>query len=351
MLLSVCIPTHTGRAQFLRRAVESVAVQVPEPLQDTVDICISDNASIDETAEVVAELQAVPGPRISYFRNESDIGSVRNILAVVERATGSFCWLLGSDDTVSAGAIAEVLRILEDYSNTSGMTVNRQRFDYRWPDLVRSDPPDELPDDSERLHVYESADEALANCGLAHDYMSAQIVSRAVWLDAAASLGEARITETMLGPLHVIGAMIQREPRWIWHPARLVTHRTGTSDLDEELGHDYSGYQLRLMGWRSSIWSELFGKGTPTYRALMTKAYHRSANTYTLARYKLVPGHSLRRDVELLMAMVRHFYWLPDFWLHSFAILLVPYPLIGPIRSVAARLDRRLGRPPGANRL
>lgn len=351
MLLSICIPTHTGRAAFLRRAVESVAATLPEELESSVEICISDNASSDGTNDVVADLQSSLSVRIVYYRNETDIGLVRNILAVVERASGDFCWLLGSDDTLSEGAITEVVRMLEQHPDTAGMTVNRQRIDYRWPEMVRTDPPDELPHDSGRLHVYESAEDALSNCGLAHDYMSMQIVNRRVWLDAVTALGEGTITRTLLGHMHVIGAMIQRQPKWIWYPGHLVTHRTGTSDLDEKLGHDYSGYQLQIMGWRASIWSLLLGKGTPVYRAVMKKAYHRTANTYVLGRYKLGPGHSLKRDLELLLRMTRYFYWLPEFWLRSFAVLLVPHPAIHYVRTLAAWVDRHIGRQPDGNRL
>ena len=47
MRLSICIPTHDGRREQLREAVESVLTQS----KDGVEICISDNASEDGTQE------------------------------------------------------------------------------------------------------------------------------------------------------------------------------------------------------------------------------------------------------------------------------------------------------------
>lgn len=128
------------------------------------------------------------------------------------------------------------------------------------------------------------------------------------------------------------------------HPQPVVRHRTGTSELDERLGHRYSRYQLMVMQERSTVWAAVVGRGTPAWRAAMHKAYRRTANTYATARYKLEPNHDWASDVRLL-AFVRHFWWLPEFWLRTFPVLLMPFPVVPVLKRLSEIIDRVTGRP------
>ena len=325
VLLSICIPTHDGRAQSLGRALDSVLPQIGRELEGQVEVCISDNASLDGTAEMVARHQRRVGKIIAYHRNDYDLGSVPNLLTVIERARGEFCWFLGSDDTVGPDAVAEVVGLLTMFPDIAGATLNRTRIDYRWPTQEDIDPPRELPDEPTSQHLYTSSGDIFRNLALNHDYMSTQVVNRQIWLEALASTEREAVTRTLLGQMLVIGLMIKRCPRWVWHPKTLVVHRMGTSVLAEDVDHDYGGYALKIMDERSYVWSVLFGKGTPLYRTAMRKAYWRTANPYILTRSKLEAGQTLGRDMRLLVGLVRHFYWLREFWEESFPVLVKPH--------------------------
>lgn len=101
--LSICIPTY-NRARYLDEAIASVAMQIT----DDVELVISDNASTDETGDVIAKWsKAIPS--LVYFRWERNMGADNNFLKVVDLAQGEYCWLLGSDDQIKAGGIAAVL--------------------------------------------------------------------------------------------------------------------------------------------------------------------------------------------------------------------------------------------------
>jgi glycosyltransferase involved in cell wall biosynthesis len=325
VLLSICIPTHHGRAESLERALDSVLSQIDTDLQGHVEVCISDNASLDGTADLVAGYRRRFGDIVAYHRNDRDLGSVANLLAVIERARGDFCWFLGSDDTVRADAVAEVRGLLRSHPDVSGATLNRIRIDYRWPTQEDLDPPRELPEDATRQHLYTSAEEIFGNLALNQDYMSTQVVNRRLWLDTVESTDRDAVTRSLLGQMLVIGLMIRQRPRWAWHPEALVVHRMGTSELAEDVDHDYGGYALRIMDERSYVWSLLFGKGSPMYRTAMRKAYWRTANPYILTRSKLEAGQSLRGDARLLFGLTRHFYWLREFWEESFPVLVKPH--------------------------
>ena len=103
--LSICIPTY-NRAGYLRQTVDSVICQATED----VEVVISDNASSDNTEEVVRELQS-RFPRIVYHRNATNTGADQNYLKVVELASGEYCWLLGSDDVLADTAIETLLKM------------------------------------------------------------------------------------------------------------------------------------------------------------------------------------------------------------------------------------------------
>ena len=87
-LLSLCVPTF-NHAHALRRMIESV-VSLPVFCEsDEIEIVISDNASTDDTQEVVrAFMNQWPG-RIRYFRNETNVYDSNFELALL-RGDGSF---------------------------------------------------------------------------------------------------------------------------------------------------------------------------------------------------------------------------------------------------------------------
>lgn len=107
-VLSICIPTY-NRAEYLPEAIESVLNQVTEDIKDKIEICISDNASTDNTEEIVKMYQAKKICNIIYHKNEENLGADNNFLKVIEIASGKYCWYLGSDDKLSPLGINKIL--------------------------------------------------------------------------------------------------------------------------------------------------------------------------------------------------------------------------------------------------
>jgi glycosyltransferase involved in cell wall biosynthesis len=109
-LLSICVPTY-NRAHRLRVMLEAVLPQVAEHA-DRVELWVSDNASPDQTPQVVEEARRL-GP-LSYSRNETNLGLVSNVIkATTELARGEFVWVPGDDDLLRPGAVARVVERLE----------------------------------------------------------------------------------------------------------------------------------------------------------------------------------------------------------------------------------------------
>ena len=92
--VTVIIPTYR-RPQLLRRAIKSVLGQTYFNLK----VCIYDNASGDETADVVAAM-AKEDPRISYHCHSVNIGGGENFKSGMQDVTTSFFSFLSDDDVL-----------------------------------------------------------------------------------------------------------------------------------------------------------------------------------------------------------------------------------------------------------
>jgi abequosyltransferase len=104
--LSICIPTF-NRAEYINELLKSIVCQ---DLQG-VEVVVSDNASTDNTCDVLA-LYAKKYANIKYSLSETNLGADLNYFRAVEMASGEYCWIIGSDDCLDAGAIKFVLNVL-----------------------------------------------------------------------------------------------------------------------------------------------------------------------------------------------------------------------------------------------
>jgi glycosyltransferase involved in cell wall biosynthesis len=92
-LVSVYIPTR-NRSALLRRAVDSVLEQT----YPDIEVLICDEASTDDTAEVVADYaRRYPG-KFTYLRNDTPQGACRARNRCIEHAVGTYVTGLDDDD-------------------------------------------------------------------------------------------------------------------------------------------------------------------------------------------------------------------------------------------------------------
>lgn len=105
--ISICIPTH-DRAGLLRQAIDSVLAQ------DMTDweLIISDNASTDHTASVVATYR---DPRIRTYRQTENIGMFKNFNAAIQKATGQYVKMLMDDDVLLPACLRRQMEILDQF--------------------------------------------------------------------------------------------------------------------------------------------------------------------------------------------------------------------------------------------
>ena len=94
---SILIPVF-NREHLVGRSIESALNQA----FDDFEVVVVDNASTDSTWETCKKYAAVDD-RIKLFRNETNIGMVKNWLACLEKARGDYSCFLYSDDELFPG--------------------------------------------------------------------------------------------------------------------------------------------------------------------------------------------------------------------------------------------------------
>lgn len=120
MKLSVCIPTY-NRAAHLASCLNSI-ILLRAHSDIELQVCVSDNASNDETVAVVRNAQL--SLNIKYHRNQCNLGIPRNFLNVVSMADGDFAWLLGDDDLLMPDCLERLGRIFKEHPSVDFFFVN-----------------------------------------------------------------------------------------------------------------------------------------------------------------------------------------------------------------------------------
>lgn len=125
-LLSICIPTY-NRAHYLKRCLDGIVLGFDnEAVKHAVEVVVSDNASSDNTQELVKSYQS-RFSNIHYFRNAENLGMDKNIINSVMKASGQYCWNIGDDDLIQNGALEVITNILSA-GEIALLTVNINPF-------------------------------------------------------------------------------------------------------------------------------------------------------------------------------------------------------------------------------
>jgi glycosyltransferase involved in cell wall biosynthesis len=111
--IAICVVTYKQGA-FLEQAVRSCYAQTYRP----VEVWVSDDASPDETPEIMARLQK-EFPDLLYHRHSVNLGMVGNYDWILRQPTTEYIAMLDSDD-VLAPRFVETLAVLLDKHADAG---------------------------------------------------------------------------------------------------------------------------------------------------------------------------------------------------------------------------------------
>jgi glycosyltransferase involved in cell wall biosynthesis len=118
-LVSICIPTY-NRADMVKTAIKSALAQT----YPHIEILVVDNASTDNTPEII---QTFADPRLSFFRNEENLGIFGNFNRCIELARGDIIHILHSDDYIDPTFTETCVHFFEIHPEVS-LTFTSARF-------------------------------------------------------------------------------------------------------------------------------------------------------------------------------------------------------------------------------
>lgn len=112
-LVTIGVPTYNRANRFLRQALNSALKQT----YPNIEIVVSDNCSTDNTEEVV---KSYNDPRIRYFKQEVNIGSVNNSNFCLKQAKGDYYLLHHDDDLIDPDFLETCMKAV-NYSADIGI--------------------------------------------------------------------------------------------------------------------------------------------------------------------------------------------------------------------------------------
>ncbi len=124
-VLTIAIPTW-NRSSFLGRNLKKITGNIDSHQINEIEILVVDNASSDDTAEVVGEYQKCFG-YIKYVKNDENIGPIANFIKAISLVNTKYLHLLGDDDFLDDNYFAYFPEILL-HSNYGVIFLNSYGF-------------------------------------------------------------------------------------------------------------------------------------------------------------------------------------------------------------------------------
>ncbi len=114
-LLTIAVPTY-NRASYLDLSLGRIFEEIGLLNKDQrylVCVRISNNASTDETDQVIAKYLLLGDVGFEVIHNKENIGGERNVVQCFVNATTPYVWILGDDDVILHRGLKMVLDILQ----------------------------------------------------------------------------------------------------------------------------------------------------------------------------------------------------------------------------------------------
>lgn len=319
--LSICIPTY-NRAAFIGETLKSIITQAT----NDVEIVISDNASDDNTEQIICEFQK-HFPRITYFRWDKNMGADRNFLKVIEIANGDYCWFMGSDDRVEHGGLSHILSQLENHAGLTGVSVNQAFYSPDMTAEIKGAPVagGKLAADC----IFSDANTCFSLLGLYFGYISGQIVNRSAWNKVIAT---ERLDPYLNAFVHiyVIGRMLKHSTNWLYIHRKCVGYRSGNDSFLQEGGL----YKRQVIAHASfeKIVRDLFGKASVVYNS----ALYMALSGYIRGDVASFKVNNISYELQLkLLVLYSRFYWrFPYFWINVVPLFLMPNAVVTVLRRL-----------------
>lgn len=121
---SVMIPIYNG-IHYLEATLQSVLCQALP--KEEMEIVVVDDASTDGNVEAL--VQKICGERVGYFRQDQNVGSLRNFETCIKLSKGYYIHLLHGDDQIMPGFYEEIDGLFNQYPHVGAAFTGYEYID------------------------------------------------------------------------------------------------------------------------------------------------------------------------------------------------------------------------------
>jgi glycosyltransferase involved in cell wall biosynthesis len=125
-MISVCIPAY-NRPEVLMPLLDSILRQDYADFE--IVICEDKSPMREQIRDIVSMYRQKWPHQIHYYENESNLGYDGNIRNLIEKAGGDYCFFMGNDDLMYAGALAAVASAIARHDNVGVVLRTYASFD------------------------------------------------------------------------------------------------------------------------------------------------------------------------------------------------------------------------------
>lgn len=332
---SICIPAY-NRAHHLGSLLDSILSQDYDNFE--IVICEDHSPEREQISIIVQRYAELHPDVIRYYENDENLGYDGNIRNLVARANGTFCFFMGNDDLMCAGALTHVTDILRRHRNAGVILKSYAWFDHT-PEAVNQ----EVRYFSEE-RSFEAGAEAITICFRRSGVISGYIVDR----DAAHAAATDRFDGTLYYQMHLTASVLKSKVA-VFSPQVLVLCRNGeppdfgNSSKEAELyspGRYTPAARINMISGALSIIRDYDHRNQSSLASRILRDYANYFYPYVKDQLNL----PLRDFIRLYYGFARMgFYRYPSFHFY----LLAAY-LLGEKRcdQVTRKIREHLGRSP-----
>ena len=327
LLLSIGIPTYNG-SKHIKEALDSIVAQI-KGIEQEIEIVISDNASTDETPQIIKEYQS-QYPIIRYFRNEENLGFDKNVDLLFKRAQGKYVWLLSDDDTLEKNSISVLLNKLTEYKNTSVVFLNYAECDINMKEYPHRQRADIYQD------IYcENGDIFFQRSKFLFGLISSLVIETEAW-------NQSDVAKYIGGGFVHVGVLVEilQNHSALIISDKLVNLRTPETGNERWRPHGYSatlqpGFELvKIFKGMKDL-----GYEKKTYTYLIDNMYR--ANLKTILCVNL---YGVNNKKEIAVNMIKSYGRYPTFWLIHLPFLLTPHIVFKMLRRIKHFLNNSISK-------
>ena len=314
-VLSICIPTF-NRITYLKKTINQLLAILP--VDDTIEIIISDNHSTDETYQYCNELIG-KYDFIKYNRQDKNIGLDLNAFSAIERSSADYCWLLSDDDIPLKNSLSRICNVIHEfkpilvYLNYSGFK-NDQEIEHL-----------KIENKSDEICAY-NHEEFLSNHLLNH--FSATVIQKIYFIKYKHILSDYKSMQFLRGyVLCISDYMILTEKKLCVYIGEVSLL---TRNIENLMGNSYNPL---------SIVSEiaLHYKCLRKNKLISKQTESKVVNYYLRGFYHIIiPMRLFYNDVDTsfyLQRIHRYCYRFKNYYIYNLPYLILPLIILKPLRK------------------